>query len=140
MPIINGYEYGWVDVQIVIEGNPLVVRGVTAFSYGPKRAHENVYGGGAKPVAKSRGKKEFVMSLTLLQSEAESWQASLPPGYDLTDVDVNITVSYAPAGGAIVTDQLVGCRFPDYAKEMDTETMNMPITLNGIPFDILMNI
>jgi len=140
MANINGYEYGWVDVQVVIEGSPLVVRGITGFSYGPKRAHENVYGAGSKPVAKSRGKKEFAGKITLLQSEAEALQAALPVGFDLTDMDVNITVSYAPTGGTIVTDQLVGCRFPDYSKEMDTDTMNMEVSLSLIPFDILMNI
>src|SRR5688572_27229923 len=98
--MINGNEYAWEDLQIVMEGKAQPLEGVTEIEYTTKKEHTNIYGKGDKPVAMGRGKKEPGGKIVLLQSEFEALQQSLPAGKDATDrKPFTITVAYAPEGG-----------------------------------------
>lgn len=138
---LNGYEYGWINLNVFISGGPAIpVRGITDIKYTTEREHANIYGRGHKPVAKGLGKKQFSGELTLLQSEVEELQKSLPAGFDLTDKDVDITVNYEGEDGSMVTDQLVGVRFGSVPKGMGVDTTYMPVTIPLTILDIRYNI
>jgi len=134
--MINGNEYAYEDVQVVIMGRLLT--GIRGFRYGAQKAHTNVHGRGNVPVAMGRGKKDSTPAvLTLLQSEFEALVAATPPGKDPTDwAPFEGTVAYAPEGGVITTDIVPYCRVTSWEKGMTTEDDFMTIDLNlvtGIP-------
>jgi len=137
--MINGQEYAWEDIEIVIAGRLLV--GVQSISYTSRKVHENVYGRGAKPVAMSRGKEEFDGSITLLQSEVEALQKGLERGKNLTHIaPFTVSVAYNPGGdGDIVVDTLQGCRFTEIPKSHGVEETNMVVELPLAVFDIQYN-
>jgi len=134
--MINGNEYAFEDMQVVING--ISLEGFVDVRYGATKEHSNVHGRGNKPVSMARGKKDAKPGkLTILQSEFEALQKATPPGMDPTDwVPFIMTVSYAPAGGVPVTDVVPFCRVTDWEKGMSTEDGNMTIELaltTGIP-------
>ncbi len=125
--MINGNEYAWEDIQLVIEGKSSPILGFRAVEYTTKRKHENIYGAGNKPVAVGRGAVEYEGSITLLQSEVEAMQKSW--GGDITRKVFNVTVAYAPAGGEETVDQLMSCRISEFKKGMKQGDTNMEVEL-----------
>lgn len=142
MAKINGKEYSWVDVEITVEGKSEPLVGVTGISYNVKKDHQNVMGKGGEPIAQWSGAKQPEgCSLTLLQSELEAWQQSLPKGFDLTDLPpFNITVSYAPLGGPRTTDRLLDCLIGSTPKETGTDKKAMEVKLDLTVRKILYNV
>jgi len=141
--MINGREYAWEDIEIVVNGTLVV--GVQSINYTSRKTHENIYGRGAKPIAMVRGKEEFEGSITLLQSEVEQIQRELPRGRNITHTQpFNITVAYKPNPDddslPIVVDTLLGCRFSEIGKSHGTEEMNMVVELPLVIFDIEYNV
>jgi len=119
--MINGNEYAWEDLQVIIEGKSSPIEGITAIEYETSKDHSNIYGRGDEPVAMGRGKKEFSGKMVLLQSEFEAMQQGLPKGKDVTDLAAfGITVAYAPAGGIAVVDQLNYVRIKKFKKGLAT--------------------
>lgn len=138
--MINGAEYSWEDIQVILPGKALPVDGVTGIEYTVKKEHTNIYGRGDKPIATGRGKKEYSGSLSILQSELEALQASLAAGKDITDMaPFQITVAYAPEGGVIKTDILKSVRFGEVKKGMKSGDPNMEIQIPLIIGDIVFN-
>lgn len=139
--MINGNEYSWEDIQVVLPGSSAPVEGVTAIEYTDKKDHVNIYGRGGKPIAMGRGKHEFSGSVKILQSQFEAMQQALPKGRSLTQLSAfNITVSYAPEGGAVKTDLLKSYRFGELKKGMKTGDPNMEIELALVIGDIAYNV
>lgn len=137
--MINGFEYSWEDISFTMFGK--LITGCEGIEYGSSKAHSNIYGRGAEPVAMGRGKKDHRGKLSILQSEFESIQTKLPAGKDLTDVaPFPITVSYAPEGGAVTTDQLTFCRIASFNKGMKNGDGNMTIDLDLVVGKILYNV
>lgn len=137
--MINGQEYAWEDVAIVIEGKSIPITGVKSIEYGNTKVHENIYGRGNEPVAMGRGKKEMKEgTLVLLQSELEAMQQALPPGKSLTDRSAfAISVAYAPEVGTKTTDKLLGCRITDVPKSIGSDDTHMTVELKFLPFKII---
>lgn len=134
--MINGVEYTYEDVQIEILGR--VLEGIEGVKYGVTKNHYNLHGRGNRPVAMAKGKKDSTPgSLTIHQSEFEALQEALPSGKDLTDAaPFDITVSYAPDAGIIVTDVVPNCRVARWEKGMTSEEGHMTVELElvtGIP-------
>jgi hypothetical protein len=128
--IINGTEYGWIDVQVVIVGKTTPVEGITAFEYGSKQEKVNIYGRGKHPVSRGRGKVESNGKVTLLQSEFEALVLAVTGEKDpLAIPPFAMTVSYAPEGGKITTDKLYACEFTEWKKGMKTGDPNQEIEL-----------
>ena len=126
--IINGEEYAWDDMSIVLFGR--VVEGIVAISYTQKREVKHIHGRGSNPVALSRGKKTPEASITLLQSELEAIQLGLPRGQDLTDIaPFEIPVAYAPVSGIKKVDILQGVRFTEVPKSMGSDNPTMTVVL-----------
>lgn len=134
--MINGMEYAFEDVEVVINGLPL--DGFTNVQYGTKKDHKNVHARGNKPVAMARGKKDSEPGiLTILQSQFEAFQAKAPKGSDPCDwAPFPMVVAYAPTGGVIIRDVVPHCRVNSFKKGMSTEDGHMTIDLNlttGLP-------
>lgn len=126
--MINGQEYSWEDIDIVLEGESTPLEGVVDINYDKSKDHINIHGRGADPVAMGRGKNDYNGNIVLLQSEFERWSNSLGPGKDVTDLTgFGITCSYAPEGGKSTTDQLTFCRVKSFAKGMKTGDGNQTI-------------
>jgi|SRR3990172_9906038 len=140
--MINGNEYAWEDMQIVVEGKALPLEGVVEINYEAEKDHTNIHGRGAKPVAMGRGKEDFSgCNLVLLQNEFEAMQRSMPAGKNVTHrAPFTITVAYAPEGGVETVDQLTYVRIKKFKKGMKTGDGNQTINLELVVGDILYNI
>jgi hypothetical protein len=68
-PLINGINYSWANVQIVLFGVPVV--GITKIAYKRKQKKENNYGFGSQPVSRGYGNEEYEGSIELYVDE---WQ------------------------------------------------------------------
>jgi hypothetical protein len=139
--MVNGNEYAWEDLKVVLPGSTIPEDGVVELEYNYKKEHTNIYGRGAKPVATGRGKEEMDGSITLLQSTVEALQASLPAGKNITHLQpFTITASYAPEGGKATTDRLLYCRFKELPKGMKNGDDHMEIKIPLAIGDILYNV
>jgi hypothetical protein len=139
--MINGNEYAWEDIKVVLPGSTRPLDGVVAIEYSEKKDHINIYGRGDKPVAMGRGKREYSGSITLLQSEVEALQRTLPKGRSITDIPAfSIPVSYQPENGPLTVDMLIAVRFGEIKKGMKTGDPNMEIELPLIIGDIQYNV
>lgn len=139
--MINGNEYAWEDVQVILPGKTIPNDGVAAIEYTTKKEHTNVYARGDKPIKMGRGKKEYSGMMTLLQSTVEEIQAGLAPGKDLTDISAfTIPVGYAPEGGVATIDTLLSVRISEFKKGMKTGDGNMTVDCNLVIGDIKFNI
>lgn len=136
MPTINGKEYAWADMAIVISGKTTPVIGIREANYGAQQQHEHLHAAGREPYTMTSGNKTYQGNLILLQSEVEALQKALPAGKDITDVrDVNITIAYIPEGlGTLVTDQCIDVRFEEVSKGMASGDGHMEV---NIPFKAL---
>src|SRR5689334_19943671 len=115
--MINGNEYAWEDMQIVMPGKATPLTGIVAVSYATKRDKKHIHGAGADPHGIGHGKKEYTGKITLLQSTVEEIQQGLPAGKDPSDVRFPVlTVSYAPEGGVETTDQWEDWGITDFEK------------------------
>jgi len=140
--LINGNEYAWGDVQVVLPGKNIPIDGIAGFEYGGKQDKPNIYGRGFKPVSRGRGKIEYSGKITILQSEFEELVKAITGKKDpLFLPPFPITVSYAPEGGVITTDKLKSVEFTEWKKSMKTGDPNMeielPITIGDIEMGVL---
>ena len=134
----NGKEYSFADISLNLLGRDVV--GLKGIKYNTTRDHQNVIGKGGRPVAMSRGQKNFEGTLTLTQSEVELIQEGLAPGKDLTDLPpFPIVVSYAPEGGVLKTDILEKCRFRGTPKGMSSDDADAPVEMELAIFNIKYN-
>ena len=96
-PRINGVEYGWSSVQMVVAGVP--VYGVTSINYGENQEMDNLYGLSTMPVAQGFGTFTMEGNITFHAGEIEAiMTAARLKGYtklqDLPEFD--ILVIYKP--------------------------------------------
>ncbi len=126
--MINGEEFGWEDLSVVIGGKMPV--GITMVDYATKQEKKNIYGRGADPVARGRGRREYDAKIGVLQSELEALIASSPDG-DLTKLPpFTVVVAYSPkVGDRVITDALLYCEFTEFKKELKEGDTNMVVEL-----------
>lgn len=139
--MINGNEYAWEDVQLVFGGESFPIDGFVGIEYTSSKEHTNIHGRGAKPVAMGRGREDFSGTLTVLQSELERLQRTMPRGVSLTKkAPFDLTVAYAPEAGEATVDQLKFCRIGEVKKGMRTGDGNMTVELPLVIGDIKPNV
>lgn len=127
--MINGNEYAWEDLQVVVEGNAFPLNGVINIRYKATKVHVNIKGRGNKPVSMGRGPEDYEGSLTILQSELEAMQDTLGMDSLVTRKPFQISVSYAPLVGPKRTDLLMGCRILEVERALGTEDTHMEVEL-----------
>ena len=109
IPLINGIEYSWGDIQCLINGS--MVTGITGIEYGDDQEVKDNYGAGRYPVSRSKGRITCTGKVTLYASEVIALTKLAPNGrlQDLAPFD--ITVAYVPDEGRVVVDKLRNCQF-----------------------------
>lgn len=78
-PLINGINYSWANVSLVLFGVPVV--GITKIEYKRKQKKENNYGFGPHPISRGYGNYEYEGSIELY---LEEWKGIITasPGRD----------------------------------------------------------
>ena len=133
-PLINGVNYSWSNVKLVLFGVPVV--GVTKIEYSKKQKKENHYGMGNEPVSRGYGNKEYEGKITLYREE---WNAIIQAavGQDALDIDFfDIQVVYGGTRVAPKIDFLRACEFMEDVLSVgqgDTKIMvEIPIIIGAI--------
>lgn len=134
VPLINGVEYSWGDIVSAINGVPLV--GITAVSYGESQDVQNNYGSGRHPVSRSKGRITPSAKITLHQSEVIALQSQSPTGRLQDIAPFDITVSYLPDSGIIVTDKIRNCQFKENKRDWKEGDMLQEVELELLPSHI----
>ena len=134
LPLINGVEYSWGDIVSAINGVPLV--GITAVSYGDSQDVQNNYGAGRHPVSRSKGRITPSAKITLHQSEVIALQSQSPTGRLQDIAPFDITVSYLPDSGIIVTDKIRNCQFKENKRDWKEGDMLQEVELELLPSHI----
>lgn len=134
-PLINGINYSWANVKVVLFGVPVV--GITKISYNQKQKKDNNYGLGAEPVSRGYGNVEYEASLELYTDEWKRIIAAAPNRDPLSIPPFDIQVLYGNnAINPENKDVLKSCEFmenPLSANQGDTKLMvSIPLIIAGI--------
>lgn len=108
-PLINGINYSWANISLVLFGVPVV--GITKIDYKAKQDKKNNYGAGPYPVSRGYGNYEYEGSIELYLDEWKNIIAASPNRDPLQIAPFDIPVIY---GGSRVTadkDMLRSCEF-----------------------------
>jgi hypothetical protein len=136
----NSEEYGFVDLQVVLLGRPIV--GLKGIRYKESQAKSNVMGAGRKPIARKRGPVTFEGSVTILMSELRALLQSLGNGKGVTSIKpFDVVVAYAPSVADVIsTDRLVYCEVTECEvniSEGDDEIeVELPLIIGDIEWNI----
>lgn len=130
--VINGKEYAWGDVQVVMWGRNVV--GLRGIDYKTKKDKQALYAMGRTAKSIQHGKRSVEGTVTLTQSEFIAMnRAAQEKGYkDLLDTEVDIVVSYIPEEKAALTiDRIVCASFTELPAGMKEGDLNSE---HAVPF------
>jgi hypothetical protein len=102
IPLINGINYSYGAIKIVLFGVPIV--GVTKISYSAKQKKENNYGAGFEPVSRGYGNIEYDGSIEIYLEEWKRIITASPLRNPLAIPPFDIQVLYG--ANAIAPDQI----------------------------------
>ena len=137
-PLINGNEYAWADIKVNFLGR--TVEGIKAIDYTAAQEKQNVYAAGKEPNSRTRGKKTYEASITLLRKEVNAILNALPPGQDLTDIKpFEIIVAYENGDGIIVYDKIQATEFMEDSRSASEGDLELPVELPLLPGKIIYN-
>lgn len=134
-PLINGINYSWGNVKLILFGTPIV--GITKIDYKTKQKKENQYGAGYEPVSRGYGNKEYEGSIEIYTDELKRIIA-LAPNRDLMQIPpFQIQVVFEDATGVLVTtDVLEMCEFMEEGLSVsqgDTKILtSLPLAIGAI--------
>ena len=129
IPLINGNEYCWADVNVNIAG--MVVTGITGVEYSDEQEVTDNYGAGRYPVSRSKGRITTKAKVTLYASEVAAIQRKSPNGRIQDIAPFTIVVSYIPEeGGVVITDVLENCQFKNNSRSVKEGDNNIPVDLD----------
>lgn len=133
-PLINGVNYSWANVKLVLFGQPVV--GITSIEYKKKQKKDNNYGMGTKPISRGYGNEEYEGKITLYRDE---WVAIIAASQNRNPLEIpffDIPVTFSGTGVQPVQDTLKACEFledPFTIAQGDTKTMvEIPIIIGDI--------
>ena len=134
---INGKEYAWGDIKIIMWGRPVV--GATAIDYKLTKEKKLLQASGRYAKGIQHGQRAASGTLTLLQSEIIAMnRAARAKGYkDILDPEVEILVSYIPEDSAAITiDRIVCASFSEIPAGMKSGDLNSEHALPFVALDI----
>lgn len=128
-PLINGINYSWGNVTLVLFGVPVV--GITKITYKRKQKKENNFGSGHDAVSRGYGNKECEGSIELYLDE---WKRIIAasPGRDPLDIaPFDIQVVYGGSKVSADKDVLRACEFTedDFAAAQGDQKLMVTIPL-----------
>ena len=136
---INGREYEWADISVIIGGVPIV--GFRVVNYKKTREKEAMFAKGRKAHSIQAGNESVTGSITFTQSQFEALEVAT--GGNVLAAKVDIIVSYGAeatatgvASTAISTDIIVGAEFTEYEKGMSQGDKFMEIAMPFLALDI----
>jgi hypothetical protein len=134
--IINGQEYAWADLEVVMSGKTTPLQGILEIEYSTQQEHNHLHAKGRDPHSMTSGNKMYNGKLVVLQSEVEAMQRAFGAGRDVTDSrGAVVTIAYMPDSvGQITVDQIVELRFEEIRKGMRSGDGHMTVEL---PFKAL---
>lgn len=140
MKNFDSKEYAWIDVKVILLGKE--VGGLRGIAYKSKRQTEALFAAGKKARGIQRGKKEYEGTITLLQSELIALNnAAKQKGFDdISDIEFDAVVAYAPEGGVISTDMIIGIAVTEVPTEIKEGDLYQEIALPFIALDTEYNI
>ena len=109
MALINGVNYSWSNVSLVLFGVPVV--GITKIEYKAKQKKDDNYGFGAEPISRGYGNKEYDAKITLYKDEWNKIIAASPNRDPLAIPFFDIQVSFGGSRVTAATDVLQACEF-----------------------------
>lgn len=98
IPLVNGINYSWANVSLVLFGVPVV--GITKIDYKTKQDKKNNYGAGPYPTSRGYGNYEYDGSIELYLDEWKRIIAASPDRDPLKIAPFDIPVIF---GGSRVT-------------------------------------
>jgi hypothetical protein len=133
-PLINGINYSWSTISLVLFGVPVV--GITKIEYKRKQKKENNYGAGSQPTSRGYGNYEYEGSIELYVDEWKRIIASSPQRDPLAIAPFDIQVVFAGVGVTAEKDVLRSVEFmedPLTANQGDTKLMvTIPLIIGAI--------
>jgi len=136
---INGREYEWADISMVIGGVPIA--GFREVKYKRQREKEAMFAKGRKAHSIQAGNESVTGSIKFTQSQLEALEAAT--GGNVLTAKVDIVVSYGAelnatsvASAAISTDIITGVEFTEYEKGMSQGDKFMEIDMPFLALDI----
>jgi hypothetical protein len=110
--IINGINYSWANITLILFGNP--VFGITKIKYSNKQKKENNFGAGSKAISRGYGNYNPTASLELYQDEWRAIIAASPNRDPLQIAPFNIQVLYGQINNlSLGQDNLLAAEFTD---------------------------
>ena len=133
-PLINGVNYSWTNVTMVLFGVPVV--GITKISYKKKQKKENNYGHGSDPISRGYGNFEYEASFTMYKDEWNKIIAASPNNDPLQAPFSDIIIQFGGSRILSKTDVLQAAEFMDdpfTIGQGDTKSMvDIPLIIAGI--------
>lgn len=123
-PLVNGSNFDWATISLVLFGVPEV--GLTEIKYSRKQKKENNYGAGNIPVSRGYGNYEFEGSITMYLDVWKEIIKNSPNRDPLSIPPFDIPVVYGNNPSNLTTDVLRQCEFledPFESKQGDTKLM-----------------
>lgn len=139
MNIINGRQYEWADISLILGGRDVV--GLLGIKYKEKQEKELMYGKGNQPLSIQKGNRSYEGEVVISQSELETLKllARKQTGRSsILGLNLNAVVCYGNPlhGDAMITDRIYGIQFTEEEKGMSQGDKKMEITLPYICTDI----
>lgn len=134
---INGKEYAWGDIKIIMWGAE--VASATGIEYKLSKEKSPLYAAGRYAKGIQHGKRAAAGTLTILQSGIIAMNAAArAKGYkDILDPEVDIQVAYIPEDSTAITiDRIVCASFSEIPAGMKAGDMNSEHALPFVALDI----
>jgi hypothetical protein len=133
--LINGVNYSWADVKLVLFGVPVI--GITHIEYGVKQEKKNNYGMGTKVVSRGYGNEEPTAKITVYK---DFWMSVImqAPGYNPNYIPpFDIQVVYGSSRVAAHLDILASAEFTDDALKVAQGDTKILIEIPLIIADVI---
>lgn len=134
-PFINGYEYGWGNIQMLVNGVALTA--VTSINYSETADVQKLFGVGRQTIAYGIGNYEAESDITVLSSEVIALQdAARAQGFSdgnimgLTPFDIIISYIPSEGQGTPVYDILKNCVFTKNERGMSQADPSIEVGLD----------
>ena len=138
--IVNGRQYEWADISLLLGGR--VVVGCRKINYKESQDKELLYGKGNRPISIQKGNKKYDGNVTMLQSEVETLKelarTTHGPSGSILDLNLNAVVCYGDPskGDVMLTDLLYNIQFTEVDKGMGQGDKNMEVSMPFIFTDL----
>lgn len=134
IPLINGVNYSWANISLILFGTPIV--GIVAISYKRKQSKKNNYGAGQQPVSRGYGDYEYEGSIELYMDTWKAIIAGSPNRDPMLIAPFDIPVTFGGTGVSSTKDVLRACEFTEDdmdSKSGDTRIMvKVPLIIGAI--------